>query len=71
MKHNWGDTTMDGHKIGLWVVMRLQRPVTPAFDRLICRRLLKGVILNKRNKRNMLRWGDRVRQIVAAVRREG
>jgi hypothetical protein len=41
---------MDGHKMSLWVVMRLQRPVTPAFDRLICRGLLKDVILNKRNK---------------------
>ena len=44
---------MDGHKMGLWVVVRFQETVTPAFDRLICRRLLKGVILNKRDKENV------------------
>ena len=49
MKHNWGDTTMDGHEMSFWVAMRSQRPVTPAFDRLVCRRLLKGVSLNKLN----------------------
>jgi hypothetical protein len=61
---------MDGHKMSLWVVMRLQRPVTPAFDRLMCRRLLKDVILNKRNKGDTFKWGDGIRQIVPAAGRD-
>jgi hypothetical protein len=71
MKHNWGDTTMYGHKMSLWVVMRLKRPVTPTFDRLIRRLLLKGVSINKRNKDDTLKWGDEIRQIVQMAAWDG
>jgi hypothetical protein len=71
MKHNWGNTTMDGQNMGFWVVLRLKRCVTTPFDGLLSRGLLKGLILNKRSSVDTFKWGNAILQIVAGAARHG